>query len=139
MIKKIIFVTIVPLLLFLTGCSSVTVKHDYDPSADFTKYKTYKLSASKDPDDILSKNQLVLNRFYKALDLALKDKGFEKNETNPDFVVYPHVTTKDKWDIRNWGYGYGSWWGAGPYRGWHGGNIDVRQYTKGTILIDCFA
>ncbi len=136
MLKKIGLLTIMSLIFILMGCSSVTVKHDYDPSVDFSKYKTYKWGIANDPNDALLKNQLILDRVYYAIYLSLEKKGFKKIESDPDFIVYPHGTTKEKTDIQNWGYGYGGWWGAGPYGAWGGGNIDVTQYTEGTLIID---
>ncbi|MBE0571713.1 MAG: DUF4136 domain-containing protein [Ignavibacteriaceae bacterium] len=123
-------------LLALIGCSAVSVSTDYDPATDFNTYKTYKWGTANDPNDALLKNQLVLNRVYKAIDNSLTAKGFTKTDNNPDFVVYPHAGTKERTNIESWGYGYGGWWGAGPYMGWPGGNIDVNQYTEGSLFID---
>jgi len=89
------------------------------------------------PNDVLRKNQLVLQRVYNAIDTVLIAKGFTKVESDPDFVAYPHAGTQEKTDIQSWGnYGYGGWWGAGPYGGYGGGNIDVTQYTEATVFID---
>lgn len=123
-------------LLAFVGCSAVSVSTDYDPGTDFNKYKTYKWGTANDPNDALMKNQLVLDRVYEAIDNSLGAKGFAKTDSNPDFVVYPHAGTKEKTDVESWGYGYGGWWGAGPYRGYPGGNIDVTQYTEGSLFID---
>jgi hypothetical protein len=123
-------------LLALAGCSAVSVSTDYDPGTDFNKYKTYKWGTANDPNDALVKNQLVLNRVYEAIDNSLTAKGFTKTDSDPDFVVYPHAGTKERTNIESWGYGYGGWWGAGPYMGWPGGNIDVNQYTEGSLFID---
>ena len=124
------------LLLAFVGCSSVSVSTDFDPNINFGKYKTYKWGTANDPNDALMKNQLVLDRVYKAIDISLGAKGFTKTETNPDFVVYPHAGTKERANIDTWGYGYGGWWGGGPYMGYPGGNIDVSYYKEGTLFID---
>ena len=125
---------LIPVLLIgFLGCSSVSVSTDYDQSVDFSGYKTYQWGSAKDPSDVLLKNQLLLNRVFEAIDNTLGPKGFSKVTSNPDFVVYPHAGTQEKTDVQSWGYGYGGWWGAGPYGG---GNIDVTQYTEGTLYID---
>lgn len=125
---------IVPILVIgFLGCSSVSISSDYDPGVDFSSYKTYKLGADNDPNDILLTSQLVLKRVYEAIDITMGSKGFTKVTSNPDFVVYPHAGTQGKTDETSWGYGYSGWWGAGPYMG---GNIDVTQYTEGTLYID---
>ena len=133
MLKKISIISIMSLILILMGCSSITVKHDYDQAVDFSKFKTYKWGTANDPNDVLLSNMLILKRVYEAIDLSLEKKGFKKVEADPDFLVYPHGATKEKTDIQSWGGSYGGWWGAGPYGG---GNIDVTQYTEGTLVID---
>ena len=133
--SKLFKLLIVPILVIgFLGCSSVSVSTDYDTGVDFSGYKTYKWGTAKDPNDVLLQNQLVLKRVYEAIDITLGSNGFTKVSSNPDFVVYPHAGTKEKTDVTSWGYGYGGWWGAGPYMG--GGNIDVTQYTEGTLYID---
>ena len=124
------------LLLAFVGCSSVSVTSDYDPQADFTKYKTYKWGTANDPNDALLKNQIVADRVYAAIDNALGAKGFTKTESSPDFIVYPHAGTKERTNVDTWGYGYGGWWGGGPYLGNPGGNIDISHYTEGSLFID---
>ncbi len=132
--SKLFKLLIVPILVIgFLGCSSISVSTDYDPGVDFSGYKTYKWGSANDPNDALLKNQLILNRVFEAIDKTMRPKGFTKVTSNPDFVVYPHAGTKEKTNIQSWGYGYGGWWGAGPYGG---GNIDVTQYTEGTLYID---
>jgi hypothetical protein len=129
---------VVAVALGLIGCSSISVSSDYDPSVDFSQYKTYKWGTMDNPNDALQKNQLVLKRVYDAIDRSLQAKGFSKVEDDPDFLAYPHAGTQEKTDVQSWGgYGYGGWWGAGPYRGGYGGGgIDVTQYTEATVFVD---
>ena len=134
--NKLLFLSVIMLSYLVSSCSSITVKKDYDPSVDFSKYKTYKWGTASDPNDVLLKNPLILKRVYEAIDLTLGKKGFKKVDSDPDFLVYPHGATKQKTDIQSWGYGYGGWWGAGPYGSWGGGTIDVNQYTEGTLVVD---
>jgi hypothetical protein len=133
MYKSIIVLGISLLLLWFVGCSSISVTQDYDTSINCSDYKPYEWGTAKNPNDVPQKNQLVLERVYKAIDNTLGSKGFTKVTSNPDFVVHPHAGTQEKTDVQNWGYGYGGWWGAGPYGG---RNIDVTQYTEGTLYID---
>jgi hypothetical protein len=126
----------VAVIIGLISCSSVSVSTDYDQSVNFSQYKTYKWGGADNPNDVLQKNQLILQRVYNAIDTALLAKGFTKVESDPDFVAYPHAGTQEKTDVTSWGYGYGGWWGAGGYGGYRGGNIDVTQYTEGTLFID---
>jgi hypothetical protein len=123
----------------LMSCSSITVKTDFDPSADFSKYKTYSWYTGKMPDDdALAKNPLIKKRVIASVDKVLAGKGFKKvDDGNPDFVVIVHGATKQKTQISSYGYGaygYGRWgygWGGyGP------SGIDVYQYDEATIFID---
>ncbi len=52
------FIIAVVLTAFLYSCSSLDISTDYDPTQDFSKYKTYRWARIKerDPNDILSKN-----------------------------------------------------------------------------------
>ncbi|NOX64518.1 MAG: DUF4136 domain-containing protein [Chlorobi bacterium] len=125
------------LVITLLGCSSITVSMDYDPSADFSKYKTYKWSSTEDSTDILLKNKLVLNRTYRAIDKTLKSQGFTKVESNPDFIVYPHAGTKEKVKVNTWDYGYSGWWSAGqPYDYIDDSVTNITYYTENTLFID---
>src|SRR5690242_19650665 len=60
------------------------VRTDYDHSANFEKYKTYKLVKIKDNPDV---NQLVDQRIISALEAELPKKGLTKSEDNPDLLV----------------------------------------------------
>ncbi len=47
------------LILSLMSCSSISVKHDYDPEIDFTTYKTFSLY-----DNAIRGDALILEKFY---------------------------------------------------------------------------
>ena len=125
--------------ILLAGCSSITVKTDFDPSVDFTKYKTYSWYTGKMPeDDALARNPLIRKRVMASVDKVLASKGYQKVEDgNPDFVVIVHGATKQKTQVSSYGYGmygYGRWgygWGGyGP------SGIDVYQYDEATLFVD---
>jgi len=128
---------VVMLIIILSGCSSVTVSTDYDPAADFSKFKTYTWSSVKDSTDILAKNELLLHRVYKAIDKSLQSKDFTKVESNPDIIIYPHAITKERAKIDTWDYGYSAWWGNDPY-GMIGNDVstNITYYIEGSLLID---
>lgn len=46
----------------------------------------------------------------------------------PDFAVAYYVTTKNKFDLRDYGYGPPRWFGSRDIR--------VDQYTEGTLTVD---
>ncbi len=126
------------MLFMLASCSSVTVKSDYDPSVDFSQFKTFAMYTGKTiPGDELNQHPLVKKRVENNIKEELERKGFKLvDESEADFIVVPHAGVKDKTQITNWGgagYGYGwydPWWG--PY----GSRVDVNQYEESTLVID---
>ena len=133
--KVLICILLAAVIVFYGGCSSVTVKSDYDRDVDFSKFKTYRWAAGTEinPNDELAKRPLVQKRFMKAVDLVLSEKGFVlKDSSDSDFIVLIHAGLKDKMQVTDWGYRgwYDPWWG--PY----GGRVDVSYYEEGTLVID---
>lgn len=132
------------LMMMLIGCSSVTIKHDFDPEVDFSTYKTYMWYAGKMPaGDALNANPLVKKRIANAIDKTLQEKGYSiGTEEAYDFVVIIHAGTKEKTQITNYGYsgygygGYGRGWGGYGGYGGHYGGTDVYQYDETTLVID---
>ena len=111
------------------ACSSVKTVYDYDRNADFTKYKSYKLTT----DDLeASVGQLNRERIITALDNEMTAKGFSKSE-NPDMLVNVHIKSRQKVDATaTTSGGYGRW-------GWYGGysttHVSYNEYTEGTLFI----
>ena len=66
-----------------------------------------------------------------AVNAQLSAKGMSIDVENPDLALAFHVGSENKINVSSYGYGYG--------RGFYGGggrNVDVYQYTKGTLIID---
>ncbi|VAX18294.1 hypothetical protein MNBD_IGNAVI01-378 [hydrothermal vent metagenome] len=128
------------LLISMIGCSSISVNTDYDPTIDFSKYKTYKWFEGKAPkDDELVKYPLVRKRVVIAVDKALAAKGFTKVKNgNADFVVIIHAGTKERMQLNTYnygGYGYGRYgYGWGGYGGMS--TTDVSYYDEATLIVD---
>jgi hypothetical protein len=130
---------LVLLLLAVTGCSSVSVTSDYDPSVSFTGLKTYQWIKLQGTGDVLEKAPLIMKRAMNAVDKALVAKGYSKADSdNPDFYVAVHAGVKDKINVTNYGYNYGGWYGGygGMYGRGMGGTTDVSYYKEGTIFVD---
>jgi hypothetical protein len=125
---------LVPIIIVIFGffsCSSVSVKHDYDPGIDFSTYKTYRFYDKAIKGDALSKNQLLKKRVLSSLDKVLTEKGFIQTDDNVDFIVVAQAGIKDRMQITHWG-GYG-WYrpGWGTY-----GHTDVSYYEEGNLVIN---
>jgi hypothetical protein len=123
----------IPLLLaglvLFAACSSVSVKEDYNPSTDFTKYKSYKFYDGETPQgDQLAANPLVKERLMRAVDEQMVQKGFKKVEGGAaDLIVVMVAGVQQKAQVTQTG-GYG-WYG-------HGGYTDIDYYKEGTLVID---
>jgi hypothetical protein len=115
-------------MLIIGGCSSVTVKHDYDSSYDFRKLRTFDwmrvpLSAGISP--------LVVKNIKTAVSTQLQARGYKMTPGNSDFMIAMHIGQQHKIDVTQWGYAYGP---RGRLLG--PGGIDVYQYDEGTLLLD---
>ncbi|APZ46281.1 hypothetical protein BW723_08215 [Polaribacter reichenbachii] len=123
------------LLVGLYSCNTVKVVTDYDTKVDFNQYKTFAFyKTGIDKADISS---LDKKRVLRAIESELLAQGFTKSE-NPDMLVSIFTKSRRKVNINQnntWGYGFG--WGWNPYM-WNGmnNNINVNEYTEGTLFID---
>ena len=127
--------------LSLISCSSVKYSTDFDPTQDFSKYKTYRFAnpSEVDPDDLLTQYPLIKKRVMAAIEQDFAAKGFkESEEGDPDFVVVLTAGSKERMQVTNTGgYGYGGWYGG--YYGYgpgYGGSTYVSYYDEGTLIID---
>jgi hypothetical protein len=120
----------------LAGCSGMSIRTDYNPGADFTKYSTYAWLATPETGDARVDNALVEGRIKAAVDQALTAKGYR--QVAPDqatFWVGYHLSIEGRMDVNtvNSYYGYG--WGRGYY-GPAYTDTQVYYYNQGTLLID---
>ncbi|MCZ6855540.1 MAG: DUF4136 domain-containing protein [Gammaproteobacteria bacterium] len=126
---------------FLFGCaSSARVQTDFNPSADFSTYRSFSFISDK-PLLVASigLSPLLEGRLINATRGELTSKGyrFVANREMADFVVSFTMGARDK--IRVTSYpsnyrGYNQWgWGTSYYN-----EVNVRNYTEGTLSIDVF-
>jgi hypothetical protein len=126
----------ISLLIFSISCSGIKVQFDYDRQEDFSQFRTYNFIPL--PETLSAEiNPMVIRRIEEAIALALGDKGFQRTNTKPDFLIAIHLESKDKFDMQNWGYTYAPYdlyWRGSGY--WGTGGISVHQYQQGTLIID---
>jgi hypothetical protein len=60
----------------------------------------------------------------------MEERGIAKSD-NPDLLVVYHIGTQEKIQVTDWGYRYSDY-----YWGYGGRQIDVHQFTEGTLVID---
>jgi len=129
------------LVFFISACSSVNVKYDYDPAIDFTAIHTYNWGQANSADDELSRNSLLKKRITASIDGYLQARGFSKVEpARADVLIVIQAVVKEKMRVTDWGGPrgyyrdpwYDPWWGGSAY----GGRVDVSYYNEGTLVID---
>lgn len=136
-------------LVFMNSCSSLKVYSDFDPTVDWTKYKTFEYYGwAEESDKIL--NDLDKRRFESAFGDEFKARGLEYVENDGDMVVTLFIVVEEKKGATattthmGGGYGgyYGGYYGYGPGYGWGGGhsttNIQEYSYGVGTLVCDVF-
>ena len=123
------------LLVTLTSCSSVRVSSDYDTQASFSQYKTF--AFYKKGIDKASVSDLDKKRIMRAIEAELTAKGMVKSN-NPDILVSIFTKSRERININQANFGWGWGWGWGWRNPWLWGNqnINVNQYTEGTLFID---
>jgi hypothetical protein len=119
------------------GCSTISVKYDFDKEADFAAYGTFAwlqepVSAVGDAKAAKQMNTLLDKRIRTAVEAELQARGMTVNTETPDVLLVYHTGVDSKIDVTDWGYSYPT-----RYGGWYGGsNIDVYEYEEGTLIVD---
>jgi|SRR5450755_34471 hypothetical protein len=134
--KRIIFSSAFLFVLFLfNSCGPVlTVTNDYDHSANFSQYHTFKIVKLEQQYQALSQfNQM---RIINAVQAQMVARGFTLSETPELLVNITSILKNEKQVVANT-YGYGG--GYRPYA-WGGGNmsttVNVQDYTAGSLIIE---
>lgn len=118
-------------LLFLSSCSTIRVKTDFDRDADFSLYKTYRwIPENKIKHrNRLMKDQLIRKHVHSAVEREMAKMGFIKAERlKADLVITYYIGTKRKVDVTRYGYVR---WGRFNNR-----PVSVRKYKEGTLILD---
>lgn len=147
--KRNIFAFLVAALV-LSGCSGIKVISDFDPTVDFTQYKTFEYYGwIEESDKIL--NDFDKGRIENAFAAEFKARGLELVEEGGDLVVGLFVVTEQKTQttahttqmggMGGMG-GYGGYYGQGPGWGWGGGHSTTTyseyDYVQGTLVCDIY-
>lgn len=126
-----IYIASLGLLLLAASAFSQTVKTDFDPNADFTKYRTYAWKGAAPASETpANNNTLVDERVHNAVNGQLAMKGMSEDPQNPDFFVTFFVGQRERTEIDTFGYASAPRWRAG----W--GDVMVRNHREGTLVID---
>lgn len=119
------------LVISATTALAQDVRYNFDSSADFSKFKTYKWVDIKGSDHT---NQLVEKQIQTALDAELAKKGLTKTDADTADLLIGYQTavgTEKQFTSYNTGWGYGPGWGGG----WYGGGMSSTTTTGSTSTI----
>ncbi len=115
--------------LLVVSAAAQTVQTDYDKSFRFSNLKTFSFVAQRrGATDPLASDSLNNGRIRTGLESQLIGNGFRMETEKPDFVIAYYVTTKNKLNVQDYGYGPPRWFGSR--------NISVNQYSEGTLMVD---
>ena len=131
-------------VFFAQACTTIDVKTDFDPSADFTRFHTFAFAGLTDITKTgLLDNTLTRKRIETSISRELTKKGLQevKMDERPDLLVHYWLGTKDKQRVQgttsgpSGGY-YGGYYGGGY--GWGAGytTVTTYDYTEGTLVVD---
>ena len=124
------------LVAFTVGCTSVRVATDYDRMADFNQYKTF--AFYKPGIDKANISDLDKKRILRSIQNELIARGFQKSN-DPDMLISIFTSERDRVTVYNnagWGWGWGWGWGPGWGPGWGGYGQSVSTTTEGSLYID---
>lgn len=138
--KAKMWLLVVALTVLTAGCSSISVRYDYDKTADFQSYKTYAwlpqptTSTSGSARHAIQRNSLLDKRILAAVNTQMTEKGLRVDTEDPDLLLMYHTGVEDKVNVTDWGYSYPYHYGGWYYGG--GRDIDVTYYQEGTLILD---
>jgi hypothetical protein len=123
------------LILILSSCASdIVVRTDFDKSIEIhrrTKYAWLGQKEIESRNSPLLYNELNDKRVKAAVDAGMTSKGYQLDDSEPEFLIHYHVTIEDKAvrvETEPYGYSYGQFW--------KNNQTDVRRYREGTLILD---
>jgi Domain of unknown function (DUF4136) len=129
----------VALAVALTGCSTVQIDTQYKRDVDFGKYRAFAWNpVEPGPEQSQEARNPAIRQFVLGtIELQLSARGFQLAApgTTPDFLIAVHGWSRDRIEVRQYGYAYG----YGPYGMYPmmaGPAVEVRRYKEGTIVVD---
>lgn len=136
-------VMIIVTALFVSGCATKpSIQSDYDPTIDFSVYKTYGFFS---PMGIENPNYSSIygSIFRDAISKEMESRGYRLSES-PDLIINVSGRLQDKTRVTTSldPYPYGGYYAyrRGFYNPWggygYGSTTHVSSYTEGTVNVD---
>lgn len=122
------------LFIAVSGCASMQIQTDYDPTTSFSGYRTYSWMPTPRTSDPRVSNAITESRIRGAVDSVLSARGYRKlGSGDVDFLVGYHAAIEDMLDVTTVDRYYGYAWAGG---GVWARDVSVRSYDEGTLIID---
>jgi hypothetical protein len=128
--------SVLPLVLLLAGAGSALaqdVRYNFDKSANFSGFKTYKWVEIKGATQL---PDLADRQVKAAVDAELAKKGLTKSESDTAdlYIGYQAAvnTEKEYTSFNSGGWGYGPGWYGG---GWYGAGGGMTTGSTSTIYV----
>ena len=139
--KRFFALAVVTLLLAAASSVAQDVRYNFDKSADFSKFKTYRWVPIKDAAKV---SDLVDKQIKEAIDAELATKGLTKvegDDANLYIGYQPSVGEEKQFNSYSTGWGYGPGWGGGWYGGMgstttHGSTSTIYKGQLGLDMYD---
>lgn len=127
--KRAFLFSILTVLVAAASAFGQDVRYNFDKSADFSKFKTYKWVSLKEASKV---NDLVDKQIMDAVDAELAMKGMTKvtDDSANLYIGYQAGIGQEKqYTSFSSGWGYGPGWYGG---GWYGGGGMTSTTTTGS-------
>jgi hypothetical protein len=135
------------MVFLLTACAGISVKSDWDPNVDFSRFNTFFILDQAGGGQAVSR--FTDERIKSALAADLTAKGLRRVNTREeaDLAFGYQVSTEDRREFQTihsgWGgYGFGTsryrGWGSSWGGGWGTSTTTSFDYTVGTLVIAGF-
>ncbi|WP_019895927.1 DUF4136 domain-containing protein [Hydrogenovibrio halophilus] len=134
-----------PWLLWLSGCSTVQVSHDYERQADFSQIQSLSWLPAEDQTapkavDFAKDNPLIAKRIEQAIEDQLPAKGLKLVDADTDSDAYMtyHASTEKTVGSSPFGTSIGMGTGTGSVFGgvlWRT-NPDIETQNESVLKID---
>ena len=128
---RLINTAIVGAALLTAACAStLRVRTDHDPDANFKQYRTFAIREGNS-----SGNPVMDQRIQADIRSALMAKGLDEvRPENADLLIVPNTATRTK---RTYDTFYDTW-GPGWRWRWARPTVYVNEFREGTLVVDAF-
>jgi hypothetical protein len=128
------------LAVLIVGCSSTKVAMDWDREVDFSGFETFAwLEVDEEDREGLQLPDHLDTRLRRIVDDVLTEQGLQRAPVLPmaDLLLTYYVNVKKELRVDRVTAGYYGTYGYGYWPGYtHGTRANVREYAKGTVVID---